>query len=77
MKRKQFSKKLVLNKKTIADLSYGEMKGVQGGSATEQIVCCPQTLTDAGCPQQYKTECCPQTYTDAGCPMQYKTECCL
>jgi len=31
MKTKKFSKKLTLNKKTIADLINSEMKGVYGG----------------------------------------------
>jgi hypothetical protein len=46
MKTKKFSKKLVLNKKTVANLENGEMKKVQGGKT---VVSCP-------CP---RTEFCP------------------
>ncbi len=77
MKTKQFNKKLVLNKKTIADLSWGDMKsirgkGIHGGSETVQIACCPQTLTAAGCLQR-RTDCCldPEyTDDDVTCPVQ-------
>ncbi len=46
MKTKQFDKKLVLNKKTVAHLNNGEMNGVQGGIdtiySTNPSCSCPQ-----------------------------------
>jgi natural product precursor len=51
MKTKSFEKKLTLNKKTIADLSNGEMKDVYGGipkpftltcSSCNPLLCCNQ-----------------------------------
>jgi len=41
MKAKKFSKRLILNKKTIANLNSNEMKAVQIGIATG--ILCPPT----------------------------------
>ncbi len=38
MKTKKFEQKLVLNKKTIADLNYEAMKKVQGGDSIDICV---------------------------------------
>lgn len=43
MKTKTFERKLTLNKKTIDDLSNGEMKDVYGG------ITCPLTYTCSSC----------------------------
>lgn len=49
MKVKTFSKKLILNKKTIAHLDNGEMKGLRGGANTRPTKCpfhtCERTCT--------------------------------
>jgi natural product precursor len=45
MKTKTFSKKLSLNKKTVADLNNREMQGVHGG-ATEKSVCITRCVTN-------------------------------
>jgi len=45
MKTKKFSKKLTLNKKTIADLNNGEMKNVHGGGDEQQ----PASYLLSGC----------------------------
>jgi hypothetical protein len=77
MKTKKFEKKLALNKKTIADLSNGQLGQVKGGgpkptvlgvpcpSQTELITTCPT------CPQTCANTCpvtcafsCPDTCTD-------------
>jgi len=44
MKAKKFSKKLMLNKKTIAHLNSNEMKGVNGGKLIESIDYCLYTV---------------------------------
>jgi hypothetical protein len=52
MKSKNFSKKLTLNKNTIADLNMDKMRGVYGGKdappirETDQVTCC---LAITGC----------------------------
>ncbi len=69
MKAKKLSKKLVLNKKTIADLNIKKMNAVLGGKTIKGYTCvgdtCPWT-----CPYEicfpYKTEttceqCCGET----------------
>ncbi|MCX6579019.1 MAG: class I lanthipeptide [Candidatus Aminicenantes bacterium] len=46
MKTKKFDKKLALNKKTIADLSNGEMGKIQGGgydTALSHCLACMET----------------------------------
>ena len=54
MKTKKFSKKLTLNKKTIANLKDKEMKEVNGGATNPSdnpYVCCiPKTTTPPLCP---------------------------
>jgi natural product precursor len=49
MKVKAFSKKLNLNKKTIAHLDNGEMKGLRGGAKSRPTQCrmrtCEKTCT--------------------------------
>ena len=47
MKQKKFTKKLVLNKQTIADLAHPQMKGVKGGGT---YTCYPCTIYDSVCP---------------------------
>ncbi len=39
MKTKKFDKKLVLKKKTVADLNVEEMKAVYGGGRTKITMC--------------------------------------
>jgi hypothetical protein len=55
MKTKKFSNKLVLNKKTVANLKNGEMKEVQGGKS---VPSCPCPYTDF-CPTWIFTICPP------------------
>jgi natural product precursor len=55
MKTTKFSKKLVLNKKTVANLENGEMKKVQGGKT---VVSCPCPDTEF-CPTWIFTICSP------------------
>jgi hypothetical protein len=43
MKNKKFNKKLLLNKKTIANLKNGEMKKAQGGNTGPTCPACPFT----------------------------------
>ena len=52
MKSKRFQKKLVLKKRTIADLNTGEMRFAVGGGFTDAVTCiacateeCPQNET--------------------------------
>jgi len=55
MKTKKFSKKLTLNKKTIADLNNGEMKVVRGGinepprRVTETCQTCDNSIPPGTC----------------------------
>jgi len=56
MKTKNFSKKLTLNKKTVAHLNEGELKNIHGGGPdtfnpeTEtKGICCLETLVTAPC----------------------------
>ena len=58
MKSKKFTKKLNLNKKTIADLNNDEMNKAHGRGPASQIVsdcsclltgCCPTQVTDCTC----------------------------
>ena len=62
MKVKHFSKKLVLNKKTVADLNIDEMNAVQGGfprftGVTLCVPTCGEPYTNDPCPSR-KTDCC-------------------
>ncbi len=75
MKKKQFTKKLVLNKKTIADLSYGDMRGIQGGSATVPPCCMQETITAPGCLQKYKTQCCDTATCESCNTLCHTCEC--
>ena len=59
MKTKSFGKKLLLNKKTVANLEQKEMRGIYGGE-TDRTVCdtncvseCPLCITKTRC-----TNCC-------------------
>ena len=62
MKTKKFSKKLSLNKATVADLNNSQMKTVQGGAPWTSIgiqnKCYTMCLTGACCPTIYQTEHC-------------------
>lgn len=54
MKKRSFSKKLSLNKQTVADLSKGQMKVVKGGTPSapcdsEDIFVCLSILPDTEC----------------------------
>ena len=56
MKTKNFSKRLMLNKKTVAHLNKGELKNIHGGVSTVSNpetrtigVCCLQSLITAPC----------------------------
>lgn len=51
MKTKKFDKKLALNKKTIADLSNGEMGKIQGGNSGNSCPEC-QAYTESICLSQ-------------------------
>ena len=52
MKTKKFSKKLSLNKKTIADLDNGKMKGVYGGVLQSVNTDCASCFyTGCNCPE--------------------------
>jgi hypothetical protein len=59
MKTKKFSKKLALNKKTIADLNNGQLGLVKGGIIPESVLCTPVCLTDT-----CNTQCGPFTFCD-------------
>jgi hypothetical protein len=52
MKAKNFSKKLKLNKKTVANLNNGEMEAVHGGGGNSAPwTNCPSCMiTRCGCP---------------------------
>jgi hypothetical protein len=66
MKTKTFVRKLVLNKKTIADITSESMKKVQGGHDSSPT--CPIWAT------------CPKTYCPKRCPIEESypiTDCCL
>jgi hypothetical protein len=54
MKTKIFNKRLVLNKKTIADLSNTEMAEMYGG---DTIQCATRSCTCVSCFAQILTEC--------------------
>jgi natural product precursor len=69
MKPKKFSKKLGLNKITIANLNQGEMQRIFGGDDSVSIipyVCPPPTLTE---PASKDTKC----WSDCVCPPQTDT----
>lgn len=47
MKQKKFAKRLMLSKKTISNLDFGEMKTIKGGHNTYLTDCC--TVNMATC----------------------------
>jgi hypothetical protein len=49
MKTKKFDKKLVLNKKTIANVSNKGMEAVQGGKLSRRTLECPGTCFEVSC----------------------------
>jgi len=63
MKTKKFTKRLNLNKKTIADLNGNEMIKVKGG--------CSPTMDISGCPSELT---CRRTFTCHPCP-RFTDEC--
>ena len=69
MKSKNFSKKLMLNKKTIAHLDNKEMKVAHGGTGdTEEPGCAvPGTLTECPIPN-ITNPCYPTTFGQYSCP---------
>lgn len=64
MKTRRFYKKLVLNKKTVANLNSDELKVVQGGFIFTELVSCvptcgePYTGLGKTC-RTNRTDCCP------------------
>jgi hypothetical protein len=56
MKTKKFSKKLQLNKKTIARLGNDEMMNAAGGEIRDSIIICPITWGQGSCPTICYTE---------------------
>jgi natural product precursor len=53
MKTKNFDKKLVLSKETVADLNVEEMQVVYGGATAVSVCQCPIGTTT------FKSRCCP------------------
>jgi len=59
MKTKTFSKKLSLNKKTVADLNNKDMQSVHGGATAEKTVCITRCVTDCAlCTMTRCSVCC-------------------
>ncbi|MCP5105299.1 MAG: hypothetical protein GY950_18065 [bacterium] len=52
MKKKNFNKRLLLNKETVANISKDEMPHIKGGGVTDGEFCtmypeaCPKTIAD-------------------------------
>ena len=70
MKTKKFSKKLVLNKKTIADLNKGNMRRAYGGAPTqvpEQPSPTPLSIKPCAPPPDPTSCVCTDPYTDCTC----------
>jgi natural product precursor len=68
MSPKQFSRKLILNKKTIANLNNGEMNNVKGGTVpTSGITKCTVYLP-CNYPTYYPDSCGTFCYTDTRPP---------
>jgi bacteriocin-like protein len=60
MKTKTFSKKLSLNKKTVANLNDKEMQGIYGGETLELTVCITRCgVSDCACTFTRCSDCCP------------------
>ena len=72
MKTKKFSKMLVLNKKTIANLESHDMGAIKGGDYADPITCTQYTYCHVGCP----TLVCGDDKTGA-CPPVYSIDYCL
>lgn len=72
MKSKKFNRKLMLNKKTVANLNTNEMNGVLGGGGQDDDYltnsCNPCAFTP-GCPESVG---CPQVVTET-CVSQCRT----
>lgn len=49
MKTKNFKRRLTLNKKTIANLNYGQLVQVKGGAVTPTCPTCETCLTYCSC----------------------------
>jgi natural product precursor len=62
MKVKRFNKKLVLNKKTIADLSNDEMNALHGGESLPCTILAPTCVvpTEGKCGPTIASMCCAQ-----------------
>ena len=59
MKSKAFSKKLSLNKKTVANLNNKEMQGIYGGETVEPTICKTRCVTDCVmCTMTRCSDCC-------------------
>lgn len=61
-KQKSFTRKLVFNKNTIANLNREELNGYKAGATT--LIC----MTPINCPHTYNPEICPNTTNDPNCP---------
>jgi len=64
MKIKNFNKKLVFNKKTVADLRFQEMDDVKGGGLTDPFTACGDWCSVQMCTG---ITCGPCAYTVVGC----------
>ena len=57
MKQKNFSKKLVLNKKTIVHLDEDQLKRMRGGENTFPYTACDCYSADTNCPTRVGIAC--------------------
>lgn len=57
MKRKKIEKKLVLNKKTVADLSNNQMGDIRGGGQTQDETYCPCSVPAEICETRPVLQC--------------------
>lgn len=72
--KKTLTKKLSINKKTVADLSNLEMQAVEAGNSITAT--CPERCTDTA--WQFCTYGCPSEvpyYCTSGCPTAVYSEC--
>ena len=70
MKTKKFTKKLLLNKTTVTNLSNDESKKILGGNNTAEFTSCPEAclcLSDYDC-YTNQANC---TYIPFTCPVSY------